>query len=338
MKAAFYEGNEKIMVRESVCIPPTTGEVQIKVSYAGICGTDLHIFHGHMDQRVTFPQIMGHEMSGVIHAIGEGVSNFSIGDHVTVMPLDPCGKCPACSVGHNHICQNLKFLGIETPGAFQSFWTVPAYTVHRLPDNLSLKHAAMIEPLAVACHAIRLGEVKRNENVVVLGAGPIGMLIALVAKEAGANVFLSEINPFRLQIANQLGFETVNPKETDIVQYVNGLTDGSGADVVFEVSSSTAGAEMMTQLPRTRGRIVVVGIFNKAPKVDLHRLFWRELKLIGARVYENEDFERAINLAASSRLPLDELVTELYSLERLEEGFRQMESGGDIMKILLSFS
>lgn len=120
MKAAFYEGNRTIRVGEGLSVPPRTGEVQIEVSHAGICGTDLHIFHGHMDKRVSFPHVMGHEMSGVIHALGEGVTGYAVGDRVTVMPLSPCGQCPACSAGHNHICQNLKFLGIETPEPFKA--------------------------------------------------------------------------------------------------------------------------------------------------------------------------------------------------------------------------
>jgi (R,R)-butanediol dehydrogenase / meso-butanediol dehydrogenase / diacetyl reductase len=338
MKAVFYEGNKKISTGECTPVEPKSGEVQIKVSYAGICGTDLHIYLGHMDKRVTFPQIMGHEMSGVVHAVGEGVSNFSVGDRVTVMPLDPCGNCPACQAGHKHICQNLKFLGIETPGAFQSYWTVPAYTVLPVPDTLSLKHGALIEPLAVACHDVRIGDVKKGEYVVVLGGGPIGTLIALVAKEAEARVLVSEINPFRLELLKELGVDTINPKEANLVDYVNLRTEGAGADVVFEVTSSAAGAEVMTQLPRTRGRIVVVAIFGQPPKVDLHQFFWRELKLSGARVYEHEDFEKAIQLAASGKLPLDQVISEVYPLEDLEKGFKQMESGGKVMKILLKCS
>ncbi|MBP1153616.1 MULTISPECIES: alcohol dehydrogenase catalytic domain-containing protein [unclassified Paenibacillus] len=338
MKATFYEGNRQIRMGECIPVPPGMGEVQIKVSHAGICGTDLHIYHGHMDKRVSFPQTMGHEMSGVIQELGEGVTDYAIGDRVTVMPLSPCGQCPACSAGHSHICQNLRFLGIETPGAFQSSWTVPAYTLHRLPDSLSLEHGAMIEPLAVACHDVRRGEVQNGEYAVVLGGGPIGMLIALVAREAGAKVLISEINPFRLELARELGLDTINPKETNIVDYVNQQTGGAGADVVFEVTSSAAGAEVMTQLPRTRGRIVVVGIFPQPPKVDLHRFFWRELQMSGARVYEHEDFEKAIQLSALGKLPLDRLITEVYPLERLEEGFKQMESGGSVMKILLRCS
>ena len=111
--------------------------MQIEVSHCGVCGTDLHIFHGAMDKRVKMPAILGHEMSGAISATGEGVGDWALGEHVTVMPLDPCGGCPACRAGHSHICQNLNFMGIDTPGAFQRYWTVPAETLLRLPENLS---------------------------------------------------------------------------------------------------------------------------------------------------------------------------------------------------------
>ncbi|MFD0681121.1 MULTISPECIES: zinc-dependent alcohol dehydrogenase [unclassified Paenibacillus] len=336
MTTIYYEGNKTIRIGEDKPVQPQSGEVQIEVSYAGICGTDLHIYHGHMDKRVTFPQIMGHEMSGIVHAVGSGVTNTVVGERVVVMPLDSCGNCPACHANHSHICHRLKFLGIETPGAFQRYWTVPAHTIVKLPDLLSLKHGALIEPLAVACHDVRLGEVKRGEYVIVLGGGPIGTLIGLTAKEAGADVLVSEINPHRLKLLAEIGLKTINPKEQDVVAYVNEQTGGAGCDVVYEVTSSAAGAELMTQLPRTRGRIVVVGIFSQPPKVDLHRFFWRELKLLGARVYEREDFEKAAALAADGKLPLDRLITSIYPLEQLEKGFQQMEGGGSAMKILLA--
>ncbi len=335
MQAVFYEGDQVISVGECTPVAPGPGEVQLKVSHCGICGTDLHIYHGVMDQRVTFPQIMGHEVSGTVAAIGEGVEGFAVGDPVAVMPLDPCGDCPACDAGHSHICQNLKFLGIDTPGAFQSFWTVPAHTLHHLPGNLSLQHGAMIEPLAVACHDVRMGKVQAGEYAVVLGGGPIGTLVALVAKNAGANVLLSEINPFRLELAKKLGLDAFNPLEGDLATYVNEQTGGAGADIVFEVTGSNAGAAVMTELPRTRGRIVIVGIFGQAPEVDLFRFFWRELQLLGARVYESEDFAQAIQLAAAGAIPLDKIITDVHPLTELKAGFQQMESGGPVMKILL---
>ncbi|RME71772.1 MAG: Zn-dependent alcohol dehydrogenase [Chloroflexi bacterium] len=335
MQAAFYQGNQTITIGTCRPIEPGPGEVQLKVSHVGICGTDLHIYHGMMDRRVTFPQIMGHEASGTVAALGEGVTGFAVGAPVTVMPLVPCRNCPACEAGHSHICHNLKFLGIDTPGAFQSYWTVPAYTLHHLPPTLSLEFGAMIEPLAVACHDVRIGQVQAGEYVVVLGGGPIGLLIALVSQHIGARVLVSEINPYRLNLARQLGLDAVDPRQTDLPAYVADQTAGAGADVVFEVTASPVGAEVMTQLPRTRGRIVVVGIFGQPPPVDLFRFFWRELRLFGARVYEHQDFTQAIQLAAAESIPFNQLITDIRPLDQLEASFKQMESGGEVMKILL---
>jgi (R,R)-butanediol dehydrogenase/meso-butanediol dehydrogenase/diacetyl reductase len=338
MRAAYYEGNEKIRIGDCAPVPPGPGQVQLRVSHCGLCGTDLHVFHGKMDFRVKFPQVMGHEMSGTVAAMGEGVTGFAPGDPVTVRPLDYCGSCPACLAGHSHICQKLKFIGIDAPGALQGLWTVPAHTLHRLPASLSLEQGAMVEPLAVACHDVRLGEVKAGEYVVVQGGGPIGVLIALVAKSKGARVVISEVNPYRLKLAAELGLDTVNARETDMVEFVTQQTGGAGADVVFEVSGSAAGVELMTKLPRTRGRIVVVAIFSEPPKIDLFRFFWRELRLCGARVYEAQDFEEAIALAASGKLPFARLITKVLPLEGLESGFREMESGGEVMKVLVKCS
>jgi 2-desacetyl-2-hydroxyethyl bacteriochlorophyllide A dehydrogenase len=335
MKAAFYEGHEQIRVGECNPLSPGRNQVQIAVSYCGICGTDLHLFHGKMDHRVTFPQVIGHEMSGTISAVGTDVNGWKAGDRVTVRPLDPCGQCPACRAGHSHICHKLKFIGIDAPGAMQSLWTVPAHTLHRLPGHLSFEQGAMIEPLAVACHDVRMGKARAGEFVVVLGGGPIGTLVALVAQHEGARVVLSEINPFRIKLASALGLETVNPNDTDLAGLVNERTSGAGADVVFEVSGSAAGAEMMTKLPRTRGRIVVVAIFAGQPKIDLFQFFWREIELCGARVYEPEDFEKAIEIAASGQLPIERLITQTTPIEGLAHALRQMESSGEIMKILV---
>jgi (R,R)-butanediol dehydrogenase / meso-butanediol dehydrogenase / diacetyl reductase len=335
-RAAYYEHDEKIRVGEATIVAPGPGEVQIRTAYVGICGTDLHIYHGRMDRRVAPSQIMGHEVSGTIEALGEGVTGFEVGQTVTVMPLDPCGTCPACRAGHSHICLNLRFLGIDTQGAFQSTWTVPAATVLSLPETISLQRAALVEPLAVACHDVRLGEVVKGEFAVVLGGGPIGTLVGLVAQHAGAEVVVSEINPDRVRIGRGLGLEVVNPDDVDLAALVERRTDGAGADVVFEVTSSAAGAAMMTALPRTRARIVIVGIFSEPAAVDLHRILWRELRMCGARVYERMDFERAIATAASDALPLDALISAVHPLGRLKEALEQLASGGGVMKVLIA--
>ena len=335
MRAAFYEGNQRFRIGDCAPVPPGPAQVQIRVSHCGICGTDLHVFQGHMGDRVRVPQVIGHEMSGAVAAVGDGVTGFAPGDRVTVRPLDYCGSCPACRAGHSHICQMLKVLGVDAPGAMQGLWTVPARTLHRLPETLSLEQGALVEPLAVACHDVRLGEVKPGEYVVVQGGGPIGSLIALLARREGARVLVSEVNPFRRKLAARVGLEAVNPRETDLLEVVNGQTGGAGADVVFEVTGSASGAESMAKLPRTRGRVVVVAIFAEPPRVDLHRFFLREVKMTGARVYEPGDFEKAIEVAASGTLPLGSVITDVLPLDGVDSAFRRLESGGEVMKILI---
>ena len=337
-KAAYYEGNRNVRIGECLSEAPGPDQVQLSVSYCGICGTDLHLVRGNMDHRVHIPQVFGHEVSGTIYAVGDRVKKFKPGDHVTVRPLDPCGDCPACRAGHSHVCQRLKFIGIDAPGALQAFWTVPAHTLHLLPSSLSLENAALVEPLAVACHDVRRARLKSGEYAVVQGGGPIGMLMAIVAKQTGAKVLITEVNPFRLKLARELGFEAMNPLKDDIVSYVTDQTHTAGADVVFEVSGSAAGAASMTKLARVRGRIVMVAVFSEPPKVDLFQFFWRELELVGARLYEPQDFEQAIELASSGTLPLGRLISEVCSLEKVPVALHQLESGGEAMKILVQCS
>jgi 2-desacetyl-2-hydroxyethyl bacteriochlorophyllide A dehydrogenase len=335
VRAAFYEGKGRVRIGPCAPLAPGPEEVQIQVSHVGLCGSDLHLFHGHLDHRVRPPHVLGHEMSGVLAAVGEAVAGWRPGDRVTARPLDSCGSCPTCRAGNPHVCDRLKVLGIDAPGAMRGLWTVPARILHRLPEALPFELGALVEPLAVACHDVRLAEVRPGEHVLVQGGGPIGALIALVAREAGAHALVSEVNPFRLALARRLGLEAADPRELDLDRLVRERTGGAGADVVFEVSGSAAGALSMTGLARARGRVVVVALFPEPPRVDLLRVFLRELRLVGARVYEEQDFERSIALAASGRLPLGALVTKVLPLEGLESAFREMEGGGEVMKVLI---
>lgn len=336
--SAIYKRNRNVACVESPVLPPGLGQVRIETAFCGVCGTDLHVYLGHMDQRVADPQILGHEMSGVVAEIGADVSRWSVGDRVVVRPLDPCGDCPACAAGHTHICQNLKFLGLDTPGAFQQSWTVPAHTLHRLPATVSLELGALVEPLAVACHDVRRARLKEGETAVVIGGGPIGLLVALAARHIGARVLMTEVNPFRIGLARELGLEVLDPGETDVAARVEACTEGAGADVVFEVSGSAAGAAAMTQFPRARGRIVIVGIFSQPAPVDLFRFFWRELELVGARVYQPADFEQAIRWIAEDVLPLERLITDQCGLDGLADAFRRMADGEPVMKILINLN
>jgi len=192
--------------------------------------------------------------------------------------------------------------------------------------------------LAVAYHDVRLGQVTNEDYIVVLDAGPIGMLIALLAKTKGARVLVSEINKFRINLARELGMNVVNPLEIDLPKYVEEETGTAGADVVFEVTGLAAGAEMMTKLARTRGRIVVVGVFAEPVQVNLPRIFMRELQLQGVRVYEPEDFETAISLVAAKELPIERLISEIRSLEQVQTTFEEIEKGANFMKVLLKCS
>ena len=232
MKAAVYEGNRRFVTAASDPVPPQAGEVRLNVAYCGVCGTDVHIYHGAMDGRVGPPKIIGHEASAEVAEIGEGVEGFAVGDCVAVRPLQ-FGEPTSYDKGCPHVGKNLKFIGIDTPGAMQGSWTVPAYTLHKLPGSLSLQHGALIEPVAVACHDVRLGEVQPGEHCVVLGGGPIGLLIALVARHEGANVLVSEVNPTRIALANSMGLRTVNPLEQDLAAEVAAWSSEAMADVGF---------------------------------------------------------------------------------------------------------
>ena len=291
MKASQYIREGVIEYRDVELLEPGDDQIRIQIAYCGICGTDLHIYKGHMDARVKAPQAVGHEASGVVAACGKNVKGFAVGDKVTVRPLDNCGQCNTCKAGHTHICEKLRFLGIETAGGFAQYWTVPARLVHHLPASMDLKLAALVEPLAVACHDIRRSEMKEGDFVVINGGGPIGMLIALCARAAGGRVTLIEINEKRLELAEKLGFEVINPLKEDAVALIRSRTGGSGADVVFEVSGSVPGARIITELARPRGTIVMVAIYAKPVEVDLHKFFWKELRMVGARVYEYDDYE-----------------------------------------------
>ncbi|MBD0255888.1 MAG: alcohol dehydrogenase catalytic domain-containing protein [Cytophagales bacterium] len=334
MQATYYQGNKTFTLGPAAEEPLQPGQVRLKVAYCGVCGTDVHIYHGNMDKRVKIPQVIGHEVSGEIAEVGPGVTGFSVGEKVAVRPLIPGVPVPTDN-GCTHIGQNLKFIGIDSPGGMQARWVVPAHTLHKLPENVSLQHGALIEPLAVACHDVRLGEVKAGENVVVIGGGPIGILIGLVARQKGARVLVSEPNPYRQGLIQSLGLQAVNPKENDPVAATEAFTEGAMADVVFEVSGVAAGVQAMTQLPRVRGRIVMVAIHAEPKPVDLFRFFWRELRLIGARVYEPEDFEEAIQLAAGGGFPLDALITQVSPLAEVQRVFETINHNPAGMKYLL---
>ncbi|WP_205328546.1 zinc-binding dehydrogenase [Glycomyces sp. YM15] len=333
MLAAHYAGNRTITVGEAEPSPPGPGQVQIAVAYNGICGTDLHILSGHMDARVDTPAVIGHEMSGTIAALGDGVEGWALGDPVTVMPLAWDGTCPACLAGNAHICQNLDFVGIDSPGALQGRWNVDAGLLVRLPAGLSLRHAALVEPTAVAVHDVRRAELEPGQKAVVIGGGPIGVLIAAVARSFGGDVVVIELDPGRRKAIADLGFTVLDPRE-DTTSWVEEWTGGAGADVVFEVSGAAAAVLGAVDYAKVRGTLVVVAIHPEPRPINLQRVFWRELRLLGARVYQRDDFDTAVALLDTGAIPADALITKTVPLRDVQAAFDAL-TGGEGMKILI---
>ncbi|MEZ0110599.1 (R,R)-butanediol dehydrogenase/meso-butanediol dehydrogenase/diacetyl reductase [Catenulispora sp. EB89] len=323
---------------------PGPGEVELAPAYVGICGIDLHIFHGDMDARVKTPAVIGHEMSGRVLRVGPGVAGFAPGDPVTVMPLRWDGTCPACLRGHRHVCQNLDFLGIDSPGALQQRWTVPASTLVRLPESLPLDRAALVEPTAVAVHDVARAGVRDGDRVVVVGAGPVGVLIAVVARAAGGDVRVVEPNAHRRRLAERLGLRTWDPSADSadgagdgggaVLERVREWTGDAGADVAFEVSGAEAGVQTAVDVLAVRGRLCLVASHPRPRPVNLHRFFWRELTLIGARLYDREDFETAVRLVAEGTVPAEQLISRVVPLADALGAFQSLEAGHDV-KVLV---
>jgi (R,R)-butanediol dehydrogenase/meso-butanediol dehydrogenase/diacetyl reductase len=335
MRAAVYTGAKTFTVEQRPQVAPQAEEVQLEVAYTGICGTDLHIFHGDMDARVAAPAVIGHEMSGRILHLGSGVTGWSVGDPVTVMPLVWCGACPACRAGNEHLCHRLNFIGIDSAGSMQGRWTVPTNTLVRLPEALDLRHAALVEPVAVAVHDVRRSGLSAGEKAVVVGGGPIGLLIATVARHSGADVLLVEPDPFRRHVAELGGLVTVDPTTVTVPELVEEWSAGAGAAVAFEVSGAAAGVQTAVDVLAVRGRLVLVAIHPTPRPVNLHRFFWRELTLIGARLYRRADFERAVELVSEAVLPAESLISRVVPIDQVAEAFAALESSAGVMKVLI---
>ncbi|HEV8310923.1 MAG TPA: alcohol dehydrogenase catalytic domain-containing protein [Methylomirabilota bacterium] len=333
MRAVFYEGAQTFRPGTAPVPVAGPGEALLRVRRVGICGTDLHIYQGHLDHRVPKGGIIGHETVAEV-AEAPAASGFTAGDRVVVEPVQSCGKCRACRIGAAYICYELKVLGVDLPGGMQEYWTVPVERLLRVPDSLSDDHAALIEPLAVATHDVRRADVQTQDAVLVFGGGPIGTLIALVARQRGARVAVAEVNPFRVEMLDKLGLQPVGPGQ-DVVRFAEEWTGGDGVDVAFEVTGNPAVVRVMTDVVRAWGTVSLVAIHAAPMPVDLYRMFARELTMHGSRLYAREDWEQAIALAASGAIPLASLVSRRIPLGSLQAGMEQALGGGPVMKVLV---
>jgi len=333
MRAAFYEGPRKFATGTLPVPEPGAGEALLRMRRVGICGTDLHIFQGHLDHRVPRGGVTGHETFGqVVRAPRD--SGFSTGDRVVVEPLQFCGACRACRMGASYLCYSLKVLGVDVPGGLQEYWAVPAARLLHVPDTLDDDAAAVIEPLAVATHDVRRAGVKAGDTVLVFGGGPIGTLIAMVCRERGARVAVAEVNRFRIEMLQNLGLPTVGP-DADVVKFANDWTGGIGVDVAFEVTGHPAAVRAVTDVVRVWGTVSIVAIHAEPMPVNLYQMFARELHMHGSRLYAREDWEEAIRLAATGAVNLGLLVSRRIPLERINEGMEEALKGGAVMKVLV---
>jgi 2-desacetyl-2-hydroxyethyl bacteriochlorophyllide A dehydrogenase len=333
MRAAFYQGARTFTTGEMEKPAPGRDEALLRVRRVGICGTDLHIFQGHLDHRVPKGGVIGHETFGeVVEA--PGTSGFASGDRVVVEPVVCCGACRACRMGASYLCYQLKVLGVDLPGGMREYWAVSASRLLRVPDSISDDHAALIEPLAVAVHDVNRADIKRGDAVLVFGGGPIGTLIALVARHRGARVAVVELNPFRLDILEAFGLERVGPG-TDVVKWTDQWTDGTGVDVAFEVTGNPVAARAVADVVRVWGTVSIVAIHAEPVPVNLYQMFARELVMHGSRLYARADWEEAIRLVASGAVSVGPLVSRRIPLESLQRGMEEALGGGPVMKVLV---
>jgi 2-desacetyl-2-hydroxyethyl bacteriochlorophyllide A dehydrogenase len=334
MRALVYIGPDQLELEEMAAPVPEPGESLVRVRYAGICGTDLHLWHGEMTA-VRPPVVVGHELVGEV--VEDTTGRYAAGQRVAVEPLLVCGVCRACREGAAHVCRDLRVQGVHANGGAAELLATPTHRLHPIPDGLSWEAAACTEPASVAVHMVRRAGVDVGDTVLVLGGGPIGFLVASVARAAGARrVVVSEVSQPRLALCRRAGLETIDAAQVDPIQVVRELTDGEGADVVVEAVGHPATVAQMVAACRVRGRILVGGIGGAPSPVDLASVVFKELTLVGSRVYESRDMATALHLLGTGALNVDGLVTRMVPLEHaVTDGYQRLRDSRDEMKVLL---
>jgi 2-desacetyl-2-hydroxyethyl bacteriochlorophyllide A dehydrogenase len=340
MKAAMTrkkDAGASIQVEEVKKPIPAQGEALVKVHYAGICGTDMHIITGHYT-KANLPLIIGHEFVGEIAEINSPIpTGYEVGEKVVVHPIRTCGVCDACLRGLENVCESLSIIGVHEDGGYAEYVTVPVSKLLKLPDDIDMKQAGMLEPLAIAVHDVRKSGITIGENAIVIGGGPIGILMALIIKLSGADVIVSEINDFRVGFIRNLGIRVVNPKETDVVEEVMKMTNGRGVDVTFEVSGANAGVELMTKVTKRGGVIVNTGVPSDMTPINLSEVFMKELRIQGVRLHSRNDFEIAIKIIASSAIKkeLDQFITRVFDIDDVEDAMKYAVEDQEHFKVLI---
>ncbi|WP_067179015.1 2,3-butanediol dehydrogenase [Microtetraspora niveoalba] len=345
-KAAVWYGARDVRVVDVDVPEPGPGEATVAVAYCGICGSDLHEYadgpHAipvdapHPESGATAPLVLGHEFCGTVTAVGPGVTGVAPGDRVAVEPHYRCGSCPRCRAGEYNICRHFGFAGLMGDGGLAERATVPAYMLHRLPDSVPLEQAAVFEPAAVALHALRQAAIGEGETVAVLGLGPIGLLIVMLAARRGVTrIVAADLSPARLDLAGRLGAtHLVDAREGDAVpDLIREASGGEGADVAFEAVGSERTLRTCLAGTRNGGRVVLVGLAGTV-SLDAFAMVNNEQSVIASVGYRDV-YPELVRLVEEG-LDLTAIVTSTIALDDVvRDGFEALLAGGDQIKVLV---
>lgn len=316
---------------------PQAGEVLIKIQKIGVCGSDIHVFHGK-HPFTSYPVTQGHEVSGEVAALGDGVDKFHVGQKVTIEPQVVCGTCYPCRHGKYNLCEELKVMGFQTTGTASTFFAVGQSKVTPLPDSMSFDQGAMIEPLAVAVHAVKQAGDVNGRRVAVLGAGPIGNLVAQTAKGMGAaSVMVTDISDLRLDLAKQCGIDfCVNTKDNDFGEAMLEAFGPDKADVIYDCAGNDTTMGQAIQYARKGSTIILVAVFSGMATVDLAVANDKELDIKSSMMYRHEDYVDAIALAAAGKIKLDLLMSKTFRFQEYLQAYQHIDAHRETtMKVLI---
>lgn len=335
----YLKGPGNMEIREMPDPNPGPGEVKIEVKFAGICGSDIHIYHDNIAIPLNLPVITGHEFSGVVTVIGEGVTSCKIGDRVTSeTAIDYCGRCFYCKTGRYNLCNNRRTLGYWYNGAFAKYTIVPQDKIHLLPKKISFIEGALLEPLACVTHAtMDQNIISPIDIVLITGPGAIGLMTLQVVKAHGAKVLISgtDYDIDRLEFAKKLGADRViNIQKEDIYQIIQEETGGSGVDVIFECSGSASSIKTNMGLIKKRGNYNQIGLTEEMASLDFNQICYKELKVTGSLGSIWTSWENAISLLKNDKVNLKCLVSHQLPLSSWEEGFSIFENKQGIKIVL----
>lgn len=337
MLQQVVEAPGSIIFREVPVPEVKEGQVLIRIHKIGICGTDIRVFEGKYPSAV-YPVTQGREAAGEIVAVGPGVQNLFVGQKVTVQPQITCGCCRYCVEGKYNLCENKKVMGFQIPGMAQEYFAVDAERVATLPKDICYEEGTMIEHLAVAVHAVKKAGGIAGKSVLVLGAGPIGIITAQVAKGMGASkVMITDISDARLEFAKKSGIDFgVNTAAADLGQALLENFGCEKAGVVYDCAGTNVTIAQAIQYADTGGAIVLVAVFRGLASVDLAGLAARELKLYTTQMYRNADYLDAITLVDERRVNLEALVCGHFPFRQYADAYRYLiESKDKAMKVMI---